>query len=155
VLSIGGEPKPLVATAASELGGRVSPDGRWVAYQSNESGRFEVYVRPFPNVDGGKWPISTNGGQHAHWSPDGSELFYAAGPTMMRVPIEVRSGRLVAGTPEPLFSGPFDTSYTGYTVAKDGQFVMVEIDPNARPTQVQVVVGWGTEAGRLVPSSAR
>jgi serine/threonine-protein kinase len=151
VLPVGEAPRPLVVTAANELGGRLSPDGRWLAYHSNESGRFEVYVRPFPTIDGGKWPISISGGQHAHWSPDGSAIFYAAGPTMMRVPIAVQGDRIAAGTPETLFSGPFDTGYTGYAVAKNGDFVMVEIDPEARPTRVQVVVGWGSETARLVP----
>ena len=67
----------------------ISPDGRWMAYQSNESGRYEVYVRPFPDVDrGGKWQISAEGGDSPLWSPDGSELFYRSGESFMAVGVE-------------------------------------------------------------------
>jgi Tol biopolymer transport system component/tRNA A-37 threonylcarbamoyl transferase component Bud32 len=144
-----GEPRPLIATPANEEEGRLSPDGRWLAYSSNESGRFEVYVRPFPNVNDGKWPISIAGGQHAVWSPDGRELFYALGSSVIRVPVDTR-GPFVAGTPEMLFSGPFDLSYTNFAVTKDGaHFVMVEVDPQARPTHINIVLNWPEEVEQL------
>ncbi len=151
LLPIGETPRPLIATPASELGGQFSPDGRWVAYHSNESGRFEVYVRPFPAVGEGKWTISTSGGQHALWSPDGTELFYVVGSSVMRVSIDGRGSQLKAGTPELLFSGPFDIAYTNYTLSNDGaHFIMVEVDPEARQTQLSVVVNWAEELKRLL-----
>jgi eukaryotic-like serine/threonine-protein kinase len=155
-LPLSGEPRPLIATAASELGGQLSPDGRWLAYQSNESGRFEVYVRPFPNVNDGKWTISTVGGQHALWSENGKELFYAAGSAVMRVAVDTRGPRFTAGAPELLFNGPFDINYTNYALAKDGShFIMVEVDPNARPTQVSVTLNWAQDVERLTSAPRR
>jgi Tol biopolymer transport system component len=84
----GGEPRALVATPAHELTARLPPDGRWLAHQSDESGRQEIYVRPFPNVDDGKWLISRAGGLSPAWAPDGRELFYLNGSTVMTVPIQ-------------------------------------------------------------------
>ena len=151
VLPLGGEPRPLVATAASELSGQLSPDGRWLAYQSNESGRYEVYVRPFPDISGGKWTISTSGGQRPLWSRDGTELFYLSGTSVMRVAVDSGGKAFRAGTPEALFSGPFDTSGMNYSISKDGtHFIMVQPDPTARPTQLNVVQNWEDEVRRLV-----
>jgi Tol biopolymer transport system component len=147
-----GEPRPLIATPANEQEGRLSPDGRWLAYSSNESGRFDVYVRPFPNVNDGKWTISIAGGQHAVWSHDGTELFYALGSSVMAVPVDTR-GPFVAGAPETLFSGPFDLSYTNFALTRDGaHFVMVEVDPQARPTQINIVLNWPEEVAQLTAS---
>ncbi len=67
---------PLVPSAGFEFGAEVSPDGKWLAYHSNQSGEFQVYVRPFPNVEDGRWQISTAGGTRAAWSRNGRELFY-------------------------------------------------------------------------------
>jgi eukaryotic-like serine/threonine-protein kinase len=149
-LPIGGTPRPLIVTSASELGGRLSPDERWLAYESNESGRFEIYVRPFPNVTGGKWMISTSGGQRAVWGPDMKEVFYHAGSSMMRVAVDALGPSFKAGNAEPLFSGPFDMTSTGYALAKDGRFIMVEIDPHARPTQLHVVLDWSEDVTRAL-----
>ena len=82
---------PLVATAASELFPALSPDGRWLAYQSNESGGFEIYVRPFPETGSAKWQVSTAGGNEPKWSSTGRELFYINGKSEM-VSAEVRPG---------------------------------------------------------------
>src|SRR5438105_14911572 len=71
-----GKPEPFLATPSDELAAMFSPDGRWIAYRSNESGRNEVYVRPFPGGRGGKWQISTGGGLYGIWSNNGRELFY-------------------------------------------------------------------------------
>ena len=147
-LPIGGTARPLIVTPASELGGRLSPDGRWLAYESNESGRFEIYVRPFPNVSDGKWMISTSGGQRAAWGVDKKELFYQAGSSIMRVAVDANGPSFNAGDPEPLFSGPFDMTYTGYALSTDGGFIMVEIDSHARPTQLHAVLNWSEEVRR-------
>src|SRR5262245_63185630 len=80
--------RPLVATPAEELAPAVSPDGRWLAYSSNESGRREVYVRPFPETSNARYQISVNGGTEPGWSRDGSELFYFdAASYMVAVPV--------------------------------------------------------------------
>jgi serine/threonine-protein kinase len=150
-MPVGTDPRPLVATRAHELEPRLSPDERWLAYSSDESGRFEVYVRPFPDIDAGRWPVSTNGGLVPAWSPSGRELFYVNGTTMMAVRVETKDGSFRASTPEVLFTGPFETGSPQFDVSPDGpSFVMVEADPDARPTQVHVVTNWGTELTRRV-----
>jgi Tol biopolymer transport system component len=152
VLPTSGTPRPLIATPHEERAARVSPDGRWVSYHSDESGRLEVYVRPFPHVNGGKWLVSTAGGRRPVWSRSGTELFYALGTSLMRVPITTRGAEFIAGTPEALFSGPFDLTTTDFSVAPDSTaFIMVESDPNARPTQVRVVINWREELEARLP----
>ena len=78
LVSLGAEEQSvaLVGSAFAEIHGDISPDGRWVAYASNESGQYEIYVRPFPNVDDGRWQISTDPGLSPVWSRDGRELFF-------------------------------------------------------------------------------
>jgi serine/threonine-protein kinase len=71
-----GTPQPLIRTMAAESNGEISPNGRWLAYESDESGRNEIYVRPFPDVNGGRWQVSTIGGRTPLWSRMGDELFY-------------------------------------------------------------------------------
>ena len=78
----------LMETEFSERNAALSPDGRWMAYQLNESGQFEVYGRPFPDVNGGRWQVSSGGGAWPLWNPNGRELFYARSEGMMAVPIE-------------------------------------------------------------------
>ncbi len=148
-----GEPEPLIATAANEMHGAPSSDGRWLAYSSDETGRFEVYVRPFPNVDDGKSTISTDGGQSPRWSPDGRELFYMKGAELLAVPVEIREDTFVPGAPEVLFDGPFDTTQDhNFDVFPDGEsFVMVEADPDARPSRINIVLNWFEELKERVP----
>ena len=84
MLSLEGEraSTPLLNTEFTERNASLSPDGLWIAYQSNESGQFEIYVRPFPDVDAGRWQVSSDGGWWPLWAPDGRELFYV-GPQAM------------------------------------------------------------------------
>ena len=90
------------------------------------------------------------------WSSDGRELFYASGSAVMSVAVAARGGAFSAGTPEPLFSGPFDLATTDFCVTPDGKhFIMVESDPNARPTLINVVLNWTEEVARLVAGAAR
>ena len=99
------KPFPVVQTPFDEAAGQLSPDGRWVAYQSNESGSVEIYVRPFPGP-GGQWQVSTAGGSQPRWRSDGKELFYVAPDArLMAVPIAVGadSQTLESGAPVPLF----------------------------------------------------
>ena len=87
----------------------LSPDGRWIAYRSDETGRLEIYVRPFPNVDEGKWPITTDGGTVPVWAPSGRELFYQNGDSVMVVPIETEP-TFTYGKPQVLFSWSLSSS---------------------------------------------
>jgi Tol biopolymer transport system component len=92
------KPRPFMNTPANELDADFSPDGRWVTYSSNETGRWEVYVRESLG-DGGKWQVSSNGGAASFWSADGSEIFYTNGDTLLRVPIDLEPD-LRLGRPE-------------------------------------------------------
>ncbi|HEU4936201.1 MAG TPA: protein kinase [Vicinamibacterales bacterium] len=141
-------PKVFLATAANEMWGQFSPDGRWVAYQSNETGRFEIYVRSFP-AGGVAIPISTAGGVYARWSRDGNELYYVApDATMMAVPIRRTRTTLSADSPVALFrtrrvGGGVNVIGYGhqYDVAPDGRFLMnVELESNPRP--ITLVMNW-------------
>ena len=135
VLPLDGDPRPLVATRAHEVDARLSPDGRWLAYASDESGVQEVYVRPFPNVDNGKWTVSTGGGGWPVWSPTGAELFYRKGTTMMAARVDARGSTFRASAPVVLFTGPFETGSPHFDISPDGTyFVMVEaISPHGLP----------------------
>ena len=87
------EAHPLVSSQGSDGGGEFSPDGRLMAYVSNESGQFEVYVRPYPGPDR-KVPVSTQGGTHPKWNPNNKELFYRIGNRMMAVDVSTHAGRI-------------------------------------------------------------
>jgi eukaryotic-like serine/threonine-protein kinase len=136
-----------------------SPDGRWLAYVSNESGRKEIYVQPYPGP-GGKWQISTEGGSEPMWNPKGKELFYRSGDNgdkMMAVDISTQPG-FVAGKPRQLFEGkylPDPYARANYDVSPDGQrFLMLKPSEQlgAAPTQINVVLNWFEELKRLVPT---
>jgi serine/threonine-protein kinase len=135
----------LINTRFSEGSAVLSPDGRWVAYDSNESGRPEIYVRPFPGP-GGKLAISTGGGTSPRWSHDGRELFYRSEDRMMAVDVQTNGPSPTARSPRLLFNGHYqvtDTGIGGYDVATDGRFLMVQPSPLAKPvTQIAVVTGW-------------
>src|SRR5205085_12068796 len=99
-----GKAIPIATTPFDELNGQFSPDGRLVAYESNESGRFEIVVQPFPEATG-KWQVSTNGGVQARWRADGKELYFVAPDgKMMAASITVSGTRFSSATPVPLFS---------------------------------------------------
>ena len=99
------EPKQLRTSKFNEFNASISPDGRWIAYQSDESGRFEIYVRPFPEVNTQRHQISTEGGQRPLWNENGRELFYYLPPgIVISVPVETGSS-FKAGTPKVLFRG--------------------------------------------------
>ena len=147
--------QPFLRTPFNESVPRFSPDGRWLAYISNESGRYEVYVQPYPGP-GGKWQISTEGGTEPVWNPKGRELFYRSGDKMMAVDITTQPG-FAAGTPRMLFEGPYLPSpltNPNYDVSPDGQrFLMLKASEQAEaaPTQINVVLNWFEELKRRVP----
>ena len=113
-------PTPFLVTPYNERAAHFSPDGRWLAYVSDESGRDEVYVRPYPGP-GSLTPISTEGGAAPVWSPTGAELFYRQGTRMMAVAVETTSG-LTVGSTSVLFNGPYRvealTGVPNYDVAQ-------------------------------------
>jgi serine/threonine-protein kinase len=160
ILPLAGERRatPLVQTPLSELFGEISPDGRWVAYESDESGRIEIYVRPFPEVDGGRWQVSTGGGAGPLWARSGRELFYWVGPgRMMAAPIQP-GPTFVAANPRVVFEGRYVGGFgRNYDVSPDGQrFLMIKdarpADERAAPQQLVVVLNWLEELKRLVPT---
>ena len=106
--------EPVVQTESNERNGVHSPDGRWLAFESDKSLRFEVYVKPFPDVKGGTWQISTAGGTRPLWAPDGKELFFVAPDgAMMAVRVDPRGSAWSAGSPMKLFEGPYATGTPG------------------------------------------
>ena len=93
--------QPFLRTPFNESAPRFSPDGRWLAYISDESGRYEIYVQPYPGP-GGKWQISTEGGTEPVWNPNGRELFYRSGDKMMAVDITTQPGFAAGTAPDAL-----------------------------------------------------
>ena len=156
VLPFEGErnPEPFLVTF-SETGAVFSPDGHWVAYRSTESGRREIYVQPYPPT-GGKWQISTEGGEEAVWASSGRELFYRNGDKMMAVDITTEP-TFTHGTPQLLFERQF-VRYGPrplYDVTPDGQrFLMIkEGEQELRVIQMNVILNWFEELKRLVPTN--
>jgi Tol biopolymer transport system component len=152
---------PLIATTFSEYGADLSADGRWMAYQSNESGRNEVYVRPFPGVDSGRWQVSTSGGTQPRWAPNSRELFYVdAEGRIVAVAVQPGPG-FVADNPQVVVDGPFATTilaFSGrmYDVSRDGQrFLLLKgaegAEQKAAPRQIVVITNWFEELRRRVP----
>ncbi len=152
--------QPLFQSQFREARAMISPDGHWIAYESDESGRFEVYVRPFPNVEEGKWQISRDGGIEPVWAPRGQELFYRNGEAMMVVGIKTEP-TLTAGSPVVLFTGRYTSSrgdragIFSYDISPDGQrfLMMKETDEDEGQGQINVVLNWFEELKRLVPTN--
>jgi Tol biopolymer transport system component len=152
-LAKGGKPQPWLASPFNEAYAAFSPDGRWIAYVSDESGRDEVYIRSFPEP-ATRIQISTEGGTGPLWSRDGKELFYAFGRQMMSVNISY-SPEFTASVPRKLFDGPFVWERAAnYHIAPDGQrFVMIYRDtPEGATEVVRVITNLGS---KLVSQSSR
>jgi len=151
--------QPFLQTPFNETSPRFSPDGRWLAYISDESGRFEIYVQPYPGP-GGKWQISTEGGTEPLWNPNGRELFYRSGDKIMAAEI-ITQPSFSAGKSKILFGGPYQptpATLTNYDVSPDGQrFLMLKPTEQAEaaPTQINVVLNWFEELKRRVPTGTK
>ena len=154
MLSLEGERKSqlFLRTPSNETGPMFSPDGRWLAYRSNESGRQEIYVQPFP-ATGAKWLISTEGGEEAVWARSG-EIFYRNGNKMMAVNITTEP-TFTPEKPQLLFEGEY-VSYgprAVYDVTPDGQkFLMIKLGEQ-NVTELNVIQNWFEELKRLVPTN--
>jgi eukaryotic-like serine/threonine-protein kinase len=154
--------QPLLPTTPfDDLNAEISPNGRWLAYESNESGRNEIWVRPFPNVDADRQLVSINGGTQPLWAQNGQELFYVSTGTLMRVPVKTGSA-FERGTPEKVFdASPYLVRPPGvqvgrmYDVWADGQrFLMIKEISDERPPSDRLILvqNWFEELKRLVPT---
>ena len=164
ILSMDGvqPPRLLLDEGFSEVHPAISPDGRWIAYSSNETGRYEIYVRPFPNVDDDKQLISNDGGGAPVWSPDGKELFYRSAneKRMMVVSVQTESS-FTHGTPRVLFEAAQYESWNiapKYDIHPDGErFLMLKKAPHTEeapaPMELILVLNWSEELKRLVPTN--
>lgn len=140
-----GKVRELVATPASELDAMFSPDGKWIVYRSDESGRFEIYVRSFGGPEG-RWQVSTNGGTNPMWKQP-NELLYMEGDKVMRVSIQTEPS-FSAGTPELLFEG----RYFQMDATSDHQhFIATMPVEKGNQDHLNVVVNWFEEVRRRAP----
>jgi serine/threonine-protein kinase len=148
------QPHAFLKTPANEYGPKFSPDGHWLAYGSDESGRQEIYVRPFPGP-GGKWQISTEGGGEPVWSRNGRELFYRNGDKLMAAAVET-TPTFVASKPRLMFEQHFEKSIfpfeANYDVSPDGKrfLLVVPSEGESAPAQINVVLNWSEELRRLI-----
>jgi eukaryotic-like serine/threonine-protein kinase len=157
--------EPILHTAANDLTSEVSPDGRWIVYDSDETGQFEVYVRPYPKTySAGRWQISSEGGRQPMWSPDGRELYYRDfDGAMWALPVDLHP-TFKPGAAVRLFSGQ---RYSGwgrlmggraYDLSPDGQrFLMIKLNPevvDAAPPSLTVVLNWFEELKRAAPAGS-
>ena len=166
-----GETRELFASDFFEAAASVSPDGRWIAYQSNESGSLQIHVRPYPATDTDRWQVSIDGGGDPKWSADGTHLFFrkvldAEGRMSAMYSVSLEAGEVFkAGQPSVLFTSDHLTSAiletNGYAVAGDGErFLMLKPAANQSeatvniPTSVVLIQNFAAELKRLVPESS-
>jgi serine/threonine-protein kinase len=156
----GTQVSPLLQTPFAETNGTISLDGRWLAYQSNSSGRNEIYVRPFPNVTSGQWVVSKSGGKMPAWSAN-ELFFFDADGALTRVPFEARSSAWHAGVATKLFDARYFTGETStisrtYDVSPDGQrFLMIKpsrTESSSAPAGLIVVQHWDKELIARAPA---
>jgi eukaryotic-like serine/threonine-protein kinase len=133
------KPYPFLVTQFNEFYGQFSPDGKWIAYSSDESGRYEVYVTPFPGP-GGKWQISTGGGAGARWRRDGKEIFYGTSDDrMMAVDVTAKGTTLEVGKARTLF-GPAPAN--DFDASADGQRFLMSVPVQTGPESLTLVQNW-------------
>ena len=145
-----GEPRAFVNSIADERMSKFSPDGRWVAYQSNESNRFEIFVRPFPQGSQ-QWQVSSSGGSQVRWSRDGKELYYIAPDgKMMAVRFFANGSKFDARAPAPLFQtrvwggGANTSNRQQYDVDKDGRFLIDVTTEDTAASPITILLNWNS-----------
>jgi serine/threonine protein kinase len=149
--------KPLLHEEYREAQPKISPDGHWLAYSSNESRKNEVYVRSFPDVNKEKLQVSTSGGDSPLWSPDGRELFYLSGNAVMAVSVKTQPSFTIVGTPQVLFRGTYVSA--DWDISHDGKrFLMIKPPGTSgeefaaeAPRKINVVLNWLEELKQQVP----
>ena len=149
------EPEGSRAVLDSEFrehGASFSPDGKWLAYHSDESGRDQVYVQPFPGP-GAKKQVSSDGGSWPHWDGSGATLFYRSGNRVFAVDFE-NGTDLELSPPRVLFTGRYGygIGHSNYHLSSEGRFLMVEVDQPPPLTRLVLVTNWFEELKRLVPT---
>jgi eukaryotic-like serine/threonine-protein kinase len=150
----GNDRKPIevVKTPFEELNGQFSPDGRWLAYETSESGRFEIVVQPFP-VPNGKWQVSTKGGIQPRWRADGKELYFVAPDSqLMAASITAAGATFSAGTPVPLFPvmlpPGLGANNQQYAVSRDGRFLINQPVETSNTAPITLILNWSPERGK-------
>lgn len=152
LMSIGGkfQPKPLLTTPAFEGGPQLSPDGRWMVYQSNESGRPEIYIRRYPALDRA-WQVSEGGGVQTRWSSTAREIYYRGGKHMMAVTFDGSGAEPIFGKPVALFTDEYDfgqnVSIANYDVTRDGRFIMLRRGARGG---LHAVINWTEELKQVL-----
>jgi len=152
---------PLLQEKYDERQPQISPSGRWIAYVSNESGQDEIYVRPFPAVDEGRWQISTRGGDNPLWSADGRELFYRNGDAVMAVSVNT-DPNFSHETPETLFQGTYlyldGVVGTLWDISPDGKRFLMQkqslgesVTEGVSRPKINIVLNWFEELKERVP----
>ena len=153
LMSISGKfpPKPLVVTPAYDGGPQLSPDGRFLLYQSNESGQPEIYVRQYPALDR-QWQVSEGGGVQTRWSSTGREIYYRNGQRMMAVAFSASSAEPAFGKPTALFADEYDygqgLSIANYDVTRDGRFIMFRRGTHG--SSLRAVIHWTEELKQIL-----
>jgi len=153
LMSISGkfQPRALLATPAFEGDPQLSPDGRWLLYQSNESGQPEIYLRRYPAMDR-QWQVSEGGGIQARWSSAGREIFYRGGQHIMAVALDTTGVEPTFGKPAALFVDDYDVgqsiSIPNYDVTRDGRFILLQ--RGSQGSSLRVAIHWVEELKQIV-----
>lgn len=153
LMSISGkfQPKPLIVTPAYEGGPQLSPDGRWLVYQSNEPGQPEIYVRRYPAMDR-QWQVSEGGGAQARWSSTSREIYYRSAHSMMAVALDPSGAEPTFGKPTALFADEYDfgqgISIANYDVTRDGRFILLR--RSTQGSSLRAVIHWTEELKRIL-----
>ena len=135
------KPFPYLQTEFNETAAKLSPDSRWLAYASDETSRYEIYVQSFP-TPGQKSLISTNGGTYPAWSRDGKELFFIGADRKLMATAVHTGATFKAGVPKPLFETRLPSGFSRFDVSKDGRFLIpTEIDSGSGAA-VNIIVNW-------------
>ena len=152
ILPVEGEPERLLETTATERNARFSPDGRYIAYQSDETGRPEVQVQSYPGLSE-KWTVSVDGGSRPEWARDGRELFYRSQGRLMAIDVRTEPSFRM-GTPRELFTAEQLAAYRqSFDVSSDGErFLFVEDVEIRERASLVVILNWTDELKRLVPA---
>jgi hypothetical protein len=152
LMSISGafEPKPLIVTPAYDGGAQLSPDRRWLLYQSNASGQAEIYVRRYPALDR-PWQVSEGGGVQARWSRNSREIYYRSGHSIVAVPLDASGGEPAFGKPTALFADEYDFGL-GVSIANYDVTPTAGSSCSARRERHCAVVNWTEELKQILAS---